>query len=281
MANEPASQTKSTVQGAESTTVTRALTVTDVVRADVTQDGTIVVKESLKTLTQVDVADVDLLLTFSNGDHVVIVNGALDALAPNPPSAVFSDQKILLSELFKLVGVANPAKAGSLRVVTENVEAQELACEATAVQDNPLPESAPPAPMMKVGTGTSSASKPNGNGLGAGGGEGEVPATVVPLVTSQPATYRVGKTTQSVQDLLDGTGLGLPNASATLFTSAEFKVTPSGRADLPLGAYDATASTDQLAARASPAGQSTIEVINGTAGADTIDFNAAFSAGVG
>ena len=281
MANEPASQVKSSVQGTESSTVARALTVTDVVRADVTQDGTIVVKESLKTLTQVDVADVDLLLTFSNGDHVVIVNGALDALAPNPPSAVFSDQKILLSELFKLVGVANPAKAGSLRVVTDNVEAQELACEATAVQDNPLPESAPPAPMMKVGTGTSSASKPNGNGVGAGGGEGEVPATVVPLVTSQPATYRVGKTTQSVQDLLDGTGLGLPNATAMLFTSPQFKVTPTGRADLPLGSYDATASTDQLAARASPAGQSTVEIINGTAAADVIDFNAAFSAGVG
>ena len=135
--------------------------------------------------------------------------------------------------------------------------------------------------MMKVGTGTSSGVKPNGNGLGAGGGEGEVPATVVPLITSQPAVYRVGKTTQSVQDLLDGTGLGLPNATANLYTSPQFKVTPSGRADLPLGAYDATASTDQLAARASPAGQSTREVINGTAANDTIDFNPAFSAGVG
>ena len=281
MANESTQKSQNGTLTTESATTARALTVTDVVRANVASDGAIVVKESLKTLTQVDVADVDLLLTFSNGDHVVITNGALDALAPNPPSAIFSDQKILLSELFKLVGVANPAKAGSLRVVTDNLEAKELSCDATSVQDNPLPESAPPAPMMKVGTGTSSGVKPNGNGLGAGGGEGEVPATVVPLITSQPAVYRVGKTTQSVQDLLDGTGLGLPNATANLYTSPQFKVTPSGRADLPLGAYDATASTDQLAARASPAGQSTREVINGTAANDTIDFNPAFSAGVG
>ncbi|MGB2831422.1 MAG: calcium-binding protein [Methylotenera sp.] len=279
MANESTQKSQNSTLTTESATTARALTVTDVVRANVASDGAIVVKESLKTLTQVDVADVDLLLTFSNGDHVVITNGALDALAPNPPSAIFSDQKILLSELFKLVGVANPAKAGSLRVVTDNVEAKELSCDATSVQDNLLPESAPPAPMMKVGTGTSSGVKPNGNGLGAGGGEGEVPATVVPLITSQPAVYRVGKTTQSVQDLLNGTGLGQPNATAALYTSAEYKVAPAGRSDLPLGAFDPNASTSQLAERASPAKQATVETINGTTANDTINFNPTFSTG--
>ena len=259
----------------------KVLLVGDLIRAVQATDGTVKVKEALSTLKLVDVADVDLLLTFANGDHVIIPNGALDALGISPPNADFLDATINLSELFKLVGVANPAKAGSLRLVSENIDANPPS-EYAEPQAEHVPDVAPPAPMVKVGAGTSSGTgKGPGNGVGAGEGEGDVPATVVPLATAQPSVYRVGKTTQSVQDVLDGTGLGLPNATAALYTSSEFKVTPSGRADLPLGAYDANASSDQLAARASPAGQSTRETINGTTAADTIDFNAAFSAGVG
>jgi Ca2+-binding RTX toxin-like protein len=256
----------------------KTLLVGDLIRATHATDGLINVKEALATLKLVDVADVDLLLTFSNGDHVVIPNGALDALSTNPPDAVFNDSKINLSELFKLVGVANPAKSGSLRLVSENIDAnppQEIIAEPDVSTNI-----APPAPIVKVGIGTS-AGPGKGPGNGGGEGEGEVPATVVPLATAQPAVYRVGRTTQSIQDLLNGTGLGQPNISTALYTSSEYKVTPSGRSDLPLGAYDATASTDQLVERASPAGQSSREVINGTVGNDTIDFNAAFSASVG
>lgn len=243
------------------------------IQASLAQDGTITINEALNALKLVDVADVDLLLTFANGDHVVIANGALDALGSHPPDAVFNDQKISLPELFKLVGLANPAKSGSLRLVTENIDANPPPEE--AVQQ---PETPPPAPMVKVNAGTSAGV---GKGPGNGEGEGEVPATVVPYVTAQPAVYRVGKSTQSVQDLLDGTGLGQPNITSDLYTAPQFKVLPSGRTDLPLGAYDASASSEQLATRYSPAGQSTVETINGTGGNDSIDFNPGFSADAG
>ena len=260
-------------------TEAKTLLVGDLISATHAADGLITVKETLGTLKLVDVADVDLLLTFANGDHVIIANGALDALSPNPPDAIFNDQKINLSELFKLVGVANPAKSGSLRLVSENIDANPPR-EDIATNSDKSVEFAPPAPIVKVGVGTSSGPG-KGPGNGGGEGEGDVPATVVPIATAQPAVYRVGRTTQSIQDLLNGTGLGQPNISTALYTSSEYKVTPSGRSDLPLGAYDATASTDQLVERASPAGQSSREVINGTVGNDTIDFNAAFTASVG
>lgn len=283
MANEKTAKTEQTAQQASGQTVDKAakpLVAGDLVRAGLTPEGDVTVKELLSTLKLVDVADVDLLLTFANGDHVIITNGALDALSPTPPDAIFNDRTISLAALFKLVGVANPAKAGSLRLVTENIDANPPP-EEPAPQSESQPVTPPPAPMVKVGVGTSTAvGKGPGNG-GSGTGEGEAPATVVPLATSQPAVYRVGKSTVSVEDLLNGTGLGQPNATASLFTSSEFKVTPTGRVDLPLGAYDATATPEQLAERSSPAGQATRELIHGTAGVDTIAFNPAFSAGEG
>lgn len=256
----------------------QVLVVGDLVRAKVSPDGVVTIKEALNALKLVDVADVDLLLTFANGDHVIIPNGALDALGPNPPDAVFSDQRISLPELFRLVGVANPAKAGSLRLVTENIDANPPPAD-NMQRSESLPDTAPPAPMVKVGVGTSTGSG-KGSGNGAGDGEGEVPAMVVPMVTAQPAVFRAGKSTQSIQDILIATALGQPNFTQQLYTSSQFKVAPSGRSDLPLGAYDPGATSDQLAVRASPAGQSTREVISGTAGNDAIDFNAAFSTGV-
>lgn len=279
MANQKTAKDLQAITKAVTEPGTKTLQIGDLIRAIQAADGTITVKEALSTLKLVDVADVDLLLTFANGDHVVITNGALDALGVNPPNASFADATINLSELFKLVGVANPAKAGSLRLVSENIDANPPN-EVSEQQTEHVPDIAPPAPMVKVGAGTSSgAGKGPGNGVGAGEGEGDVPATVVPLVTAQPSVYRVGKTTQSVQDLLNGTGLGQPNASATLYTSSEYKVTPAGRSDLPLGAFDPNASTSQLAERASPTKQAIVETINGTSANDTISFNSAFSTG--
>ncbi|MDO9233516.1 MAG: hypothetical protein Q8N02_00535 [Methylotenera sp.] len=280
MANQNTVNSEKTASDALRQEANRALMVGDVILATVQADGDIAIKQSLETLKLVDIADVDLLLTFSNGKHIVITNGALDAISPNPPDAIFTDRQISLPELFKLVGIVNPAKVGSLRLVTENIDAnpppEEVPQQTERVTDTP-----PPAPLVKVGVGTSTGvGKSSGSGLGVGSGEGEVPASVMSPVPPQPPTFRVGRMTQSVEDLLNGTGLGIPNVTSELYTTPNFKVAPSGRSDLPLGAYDAGATTEQLAVRASPAGQSTREIINGTAGSDTIDFNPAFSAGV-
>lgn len=253
----------------------QALLVGDLVRAKVVSpDGDVAIEAALQGLKLVDVADVDLLLTFANGEHVVVTNGALDALGPNPPEAIFTDRRISLPELFKLVGVANPSKAGSLRLVTENIDANPPPEEALPPSE-PQPDTPPPAPMLKVGAGSAAA----GVGKGGGAGEGDVPDVVVPQVPPPAPLYRSGSPSQSIQDLLSA--IGNPNVEAELYTFSEFKVQPSGRTDLPLGAFDPGATADQLAARYSPVGQSTREVLHGTAGADTIDFNPAFSTGEG
>lgn len=276
MANQTTVKAQDIKSQISSNTEAKTLLVGDLINATHTADGLITVKEVLATLKLVDVADVDLLLTFANGDHVVIANGALDALSTNPPDAIFNDRKINLSELFKLVGVANPAKSGSLRLVSENIDANPPREEIATDSDKSV-DAAPPAPIVKVGIGTSSGPG-KGPGNGNGDGEGEVPATVVPLTTAQPSVYRIGKSTVSP---FDGTAIGTPNVTTALYTSSEFKVSPSGRSDSPLGSYVAGASQSELADRASAPKQATVEIINGTAGNDTIDFNSAFSTGVG
>jgi len=259
----------------------------EVERATVAADGTVTIGHSRSGLVSVDIADVDLLLSFADGGYVVIPNGALDALGADPHTVNFSDGKSVLAQIFKLAGIASPAKAGSLRLVSENIDAAKPPTDEQRLEDTPaLEPPPPPAPMTKVGVGTPIGNKGPGQGPGIGGSgsgefEGEVPATVVPLTTPQPPVYRVGQKTQTVDDLLSGTGLGQPNFTQALYTSSEFKITPTGRVDLPLGAFDPTADTTQLAVRANPQHQATREIINGTAGADTINFNPAFSAGEG
>lgn len=125
---------------------TQTIVLSNLVRAVAAPDGTVKVDESMAALKLVDVADVDLLLTFANGDHVVIPQGAIDALSPTPPEAVFRDQKISLAELFKLVGIANPAKAGSLRLVSENIDANAPPQEETRAQSEPAPDIPAPSP---------------------------------------------------------------------------------------------------------------------------------------
>ncbi|MEI8324519.1 MAG: calcium-binding protein, partial [Betaproteobacteria bacterium] len=254
---------------------TVALVAGDLLRAAVLADGDVSIKEALTALKQVDVADVDLLLTFANGDHVIIPHGALDALGPTPPEAIFLDQKMGLADLFKLVGVTNPAKSGSLRLVSENIDANPPAHESAVQTDLPAP-----APMVKVSAGAGLGAG-KGPGTGAGEGDGQVPDVVVPMATAQPSVYRSGQSSQSIQDLLKASGLGTPNFTDALYTSSQYKLTPSGRTDLPQGAFDPSASVSQLTVRASPTSQAAVETINGTSGADTINFNPAFSAGVG
>jgi Ca2+-binding RTX toxin-like protein len=255
-------------------------------RADVAPDGTVTILQTEAKLQSVDVADIDLLLSFTDGTYVIIPNGALDAISEIPHTVLFSDTKDSLSNLFKMVGISNPAKVGSLRVVSENIDAAKPPTEEFLTpSDEQIPETLPaPAPMVKVSAGASLTKGPGkGPGMGGSGeGEGEVPATVSPLATPQPPVYRVGKKSEvSVQDLLNGLGLGeQPNFTQTLYTSREFKVSPSGRTDIPLGAYDANLTSGQLELRSGPAGQSTRELVYGTAGNDTIAHNSAFSSGV-
>ena len=91
-------------------------------------DGTITVSQTEANLESVAIADVDLLLRFSDGTFVIIPNGALDA-AINSEQTVFfttddsnNDHQSSLGDLFKMVGITKIAGPGSVRVVSENVE---------------------------------------------------------------------------------------------------------------------------------------------------------------
>lgn len=249
----------------------------NVERATAGQDGTVTISHGKATLQAVDVADVDLLLTFSDGTFVIIPNGALDAISDTPHTVIFDDSKDTLSNLFKMVGISNPAKAGSLRVVSENIDAAQPPLEEYAPpSDEAPPETwAPPAPMAKASTFTG-----KGPGLGgSGSGEGEVPETVSPVTTPQPPVYRSGTATQAPVSQPDFGDSGPPAIAVAMYTSSSFKVTPSGRTDLPSGSYDPALANDPtaLVVRSSPANQATVEKLYGTTGNDVIDHNSSFS----
>ena len=141
-------------------------------RASVAPDGTISIPHGESKLTTVDVADVDLLLSFSDGTFVIIPNGALDAISEAPPNVLFNDKKATLGDLFKMVGISDHAKAGSLRVVSGNVDApktlEDLAepkppeKELVASSDVPISDTiAAPAPLVKVGKGAGRVNEPH------------------------------------------------------------------------------------------------------------------------
>ena len=267
----------------------------EVERAAVAADGTVSIRHGQAQLQSVDVADVDLLLSFSDGSYTIIPNGALDALGTTPHSVVFSDGRGSLGDLFKLVGIINPAKAGSLRLVSENIDAAPPPEEQSVpVSEPPLVDSPPPAPMVKVGMGTSAGPGYGfGNGVGVGGGEGEVPSTVQEQLPAPPPVYKSGHQPEPLRveavNLFDSLA-NPPTVSAALFTSSSFKLT--GVSGTPAGAWieppatpygDPAYITDRavyaaaLNVRSSPAAQANREIITGTNGADTIEHNAAFS----
>lgn len=241
-------------------------------RAVVAPDGTVTVLQNESQLVTVDVADVDLLLGFSDGSYVVVPNGALDAIGDVPHKVIFNDQNDDLNHLFKMAGVSNHAKAGSLRVVTENIDAAKPPVE----QEQEIP--APPAPMVKVGAGNALAGKGPGNGHGEG--DGEVPATVTPLTTPALPVYRSGQETQIKNGDFKFPPGGEPNFTAQMYTSSNFKLVPNGRTDLPSGAYNPSLSSDPAAqaVHAEPVNQARVEKIYGTSSNDTIDHNSSFSA---
>ena len=134
-------------------------------RAVVAADGTITIPYSGAELQSVDVADVDLLLSFPGGRFVVIPNGALDAISNSLHKVVFNgasesaqlsgDHDSTLGDLFKMVGTTNLARAGSLRVVSENIDAPEEQVDGfTPADDVQLSENITmPEPVVQVSGG--------------------------------------------------------------------------------------------------------------------------------
>ena len=249
-------------------------------RAALSADGTVNVKQALGKLVSVDIADIDLLLGFSNGDFAIITNGALDATDGKVHPAIFSDQRTTLSDLLQKVGIAFSAKPGSLRLVSERIDAAPPPEDEGGRTPLPVEDDfnlAPPAPMQKISAGSGPGP---GKGKGDGVGDYTEPSSVVSAFTPEPPVYQRGSVTPTLESVM-GTATGLPNIASALYTSSQFKVDPSGRADIPLGAYKVGETTEQLALRASPERQATVEQIHGTAGNDTIDFNTGFSSSVG
>ncbi len=183
-------------------------------RAFIAPDGTITIPQCEATLLSVDVADIDLLLGFSDGKFVIIPNGALDALSDPLHSVVFidskenvfdaahfsSDHKSTLGDLFKMVGITSLAKAGSLRVVSEKVDAPETQQDEddsdVPVTSNDIPladKISSLAPIEKVSSGVELTGK--GPGTGATDPSKQFIETedpVVPLITPRPPVYRAG-----------------------------------------------------------------------------------------
>ena len=251
-------------------------------RAATANDGPIRVKQPLDKLVSVDVADVDLLLGFSNGEFVIIPNGALDAVDGKTHATQFTDRQTTLSDLFLKVGTSFAAKPGSLRLVSERIDAAPPPEEGGRGEPAPLEEDysfVPPAPLQKVSAGP-------GPGPGKGKGDGigdytEAPA-IAPAFTPEPPVYRRG-TLEPNLEMVTGKATGLPSLASSLFTASEFKLDPHP-SGLPSGAYRPMASGEDfklyaadLAVRASPEKQAFIERIDGTDVGDNIKFNTPFS----
>ena len=267
-------------------------------RAAIAADGSVNVGHDKAQLQSVDVVDVDLLLTFADGSYVVIANGALDAISGTAHDVTFTDSHAALGDLFKQVGITAPAKAGSLRLVSEGVDAAPPPSDESA-PDQPAPAvelPTPPAPMVKVGAGSSAGTGKgpgNGNGTGISEANGEVQEQVQAVKIAEPPYYKSGTLQQAVEvapiNLFDSLS-NPPTVSATLFTSSSFKLT--GATGTPDGAWiappatlrsDVNYSTDravydeQLGIRSSPGAQASRATITGTDSADSIIHNSAFS----
>ncbi|MFN2367882.1 MAG: Ig-like domain-containing protein, partial [Desulfurivibrionaceae bacterium] len=197
-------------------------------RAFVAANGTIVCPHCEAKLISVDVADVDLLMSFSDGTYVIIPNGALDAIAnplqpivfTDPDDSVLdsahfdSDHTSTLGDLFKMVGVTKVAGAGSLRVVSENIDARGKGDggddpegrenEVVDSGDAPLSDEIIPPPVVEASSGSILTGKGPGTGaidpIDKLSVDPEEP--VPPSTTPRPSVY---KAAQKVEDISDPT----------------------------------------------------------------------------
>ena len=191
-------------------------------------DGTIICPRCEADLISVDVADVDLLLSFSDGTYVIIPNGAFDAISDSHHPVVFKDQndissefdhsnsdhKSTLGDLFKMVGITTVAEGGSLRVVSEKVEAEKIpeeVRESDARGNEPVSPNDGPiidrtstlAPVVKVDRGNTSSGKDPGLGASVTTSQTIDIAEddpVIPTITPRPTVYKSAQETIDTSD---------------------------------------------------------------------------------
>ncbi len=195
-------------------------------RAFVSPDGTITIPQCEADLVSVDIADVDLLLSFADGTFVIIPNGAIDAIS-GPPQEIFfidndispqgsghsgHDHKSSLGDLFKMVGITEVAETGSLRVKSENVDSQSsleeeelpdaVGNEFVASSEEPLTDEIDaPKPVVEINSGKAAP------GMGPGRGAVDTSVKIVEtedpvqeIVTPRPTVYRSGQKTIDTSD---------------------------------------------------------------------------------
>ena len=181
-------------------------------------DGTISIPQAEANLESVAVADVDLLLRFSDGTFVIIPNGALDAVVDSEQSVFFTtdnsnnDHQSSLGDLFKMVGITKIAGPGSVRVVSESVEvlqALEEDVEAERHDYDPAPSReaslADEATLSDPVETASSGAALNGKGPGTGATDPssfleESSDPVVPRTTPRPTVYQAAKETEDLSE---------------------------------------------------------------------------------
>ncbi|MES2553256.1 MAG: hypothetical protein V4588_06275, partial [Pseudomonadota bacterium] len=238
-------------------------------------DGMVKLQEAHGALKTVDIADVDLVLGFADGTFIIIPNGALDAIAGTPGKVAFADGDVVdMGDLFKLVGHVEAADAGSLRIISENINTK-LAAAGESDEESDVTSillslsqhsasTAPPAPLPKASS--LSAASPIAKGAGSGRFDTESLDSIVPPRIDQPTQYRVGVKVPEILPPGEIT-IGVPDIQAQLFVSKEFKVDPSFRMDLPEGATDSRSEAQ--------ANREQINVTN--AAGSTIDLNTDFA----
>ncbi|MPS47694.1 calcium-binding protein [Methylobacillus sp.] len=259
--------------------------VTNVTRAEADANGVIRLTESHGALKSVDVADVDLVLGFADGTYVIIPNGALDALEPDAPTVEFDGDKYntSLSELFKLVGTVDAADAGNLRIISENIDTRltELQPDEIdytslfmALNNHASAPAAPAAPLPQAPTLPTASQVQRGSINGRGNNSGEMIEAIIPPRVDQPSTYRLGNRVETADNL----NIGLPVINGNLYNSSSFKVAGDiTQTGLPTGARDSSQPEDSTfnSTARNAASQAHNELITGTSGDDTIQWNTA------
>ncbi|MDT8441090.1 MAG: Ig-like domain-containing protein, partial [Desulfuromonadales bacterium] len=203
-------------------------------RVSINGDGTVTVRHSLSNLQSVEIADVDLLLTFADGSFVIIPNGAIEAIGESVPQVVFLEPEEevnaaesavdsasrTLADLFKMADAVNLAKGGSLRVVTQRLsgfdvvddlslelpaESQEAAPNRSASNNSPSQRTTANTPIVD----TMSNMEEGSLGTGPGGNlprmpsaDPEEPDPVSPQPTPRPTVYQDAQEIETVADAI-------------------------------------------------------------------------------
>ena len=166
-------------------------------RASVAPDGSIIIRHNEADVTSVEIGDVDLLLTFSDGTSAIIPNGAMDGASQNPPAISFNGSKGSLGNLLMMTDSSRQAKTGIIRIVSGNVDAPKTlqdieepsqtkdTGQITSSDLQSIDSTSAPAPIVKLGSASM-------RGAGPANGQISTPESITPLVPAQPLEYREG-----------------------------------------------------------------------------------------